>query len=97
MRNSHRAFVALTGFVHDHGSAANLGGGHEADFYAEGYGGGSLARLCYQVGSSVVGCASSGTDWFHLTVRPGAVQYFTVRVGGRVYARATYRHGRLVI
>ena len=70
--------------------------GREADFYATGGAGGPKVRLCYQVGSSIVGCATSSTDWFHLTVRPGAVQYVTVRVGGKVYARATYRHGKLV-
>jgi hypothetical protein len=38
----------------------------------------------------------SSTGWFHLTVRRGRVQYFTVRIGGKIYARAVYRDGRLV-
>jgi hypothetical protein len=70
--------------------------GEEADFYATGWAGGSKLRLCYQVGSSIVGCATSNTGWFHLTVRRGSMQFFTVRVGGKIYARAAYRNGKLV-
>jgi hypothetical protein len=77
-------------------AAPNIWVGREADFYATGSVGGSKVRLCYQVGSSIVGCAMSSTGWFHLTVRRGRVQYFTVRIGGKIYARAVYRDGRLV-
>jgi hypothetical protein len=53
-------------------------------------------RLCYQLGSSIVGCATSSTDWLHLTVRRAATQYVTVRLGGKIYARDVYRDGKLV-
>jgi hypothetical protein len=53
-------------------------------------------QLCYSVGTSYVGCASSGTDRFHLLVRRGRVQYLTAQVGGVVYARLTYVNGKLL-
>ena len=63
--------------------------GEIADFYSSGV---SNAKLCYQVGSSRVGCATSGTDWFHLLVRRGSTQYVTLRYEGKVVGRRVYRN-----
>jgi hypothetical protein len=75
------------------GGAPTIHAGETADFYAST---GTLTSLCYQVGTSRVGCAQSRADWWHLTVRRGETQYVTIRFGGKIYARAVYRDGELV-
>ena len=72
--------------------------GEDADFYITDTGGSSTEppRLCYQVGTSMVGCATTSGDWFHLTIRRGSTQYLTVRVGRKIYARAVYHDGKLI-
>jgi hypothetical protein len=77
-------------------AAATIRVGEDADFYIDGDGPDSKVRVCYQVGSSVVGCSTSGTHWWHLTIRRGSMQYVTARLGGKVYARAVYRDGKLI-
>lgn len=53
-------------------------------------------HLCSSLGSSLVGCASSGTDRFHLRVRRGRVQIVSARLGGVTYSRLVYVNGRLM-
>ena len=65
--------------------------GSVVDFYSTS---GESLTLCYQVGTSRVGCATSGIDWFHLLVRRGSTQYVTLRVDGEVVARLVYRNVR---
>jgi hypothetical protein len=77
-------------------AAPTIGVGEDADFYVDGAGLDSKVRLCYQVGSSIVGCSTSGTDWWHLTIRGGSMQYVTARLGEKIYARAVYRDGKLI-
>jgi len=65
--------------------------GSVADFYSTST---QSLTLCYQVGTSRIGCATSGVDWFHLLVRSGSTQYVTLRVDGKVVARLVYRNVR---
>jgi len=67
---------------------AALHAGRVADFYSTS---GLNMTFCYAVGASRVGCATSSTGWFHLRVRRGATQYFTLRLEGNVVARLVYR------
>jgi hypothetical protein len=62
--------------------------GHVVDFYSTS---GQNMTFCYSVGTSRVGCSTSGTGWFHLLVRRGAMQYATLRLDGTVVARLVYR------
>lgn len=65
--------------------------GQVADFYSPGAP--DVPVLCYQVGTSRVGCAKSSTGWWHLTVkRGGPTRYVTLRVDGKIVARLVYRN-----
>ena len=52
--------------------------------------------LCYAIGSSKVGCATSNIGAWYIVVRPGRIQYVTFREDGHVVDRRLYRNGRLV-
>lgn len=47
------------------------------------------AQLCYQPGTAAKRCSAVASDW-HVTIRRGSTQYFTVRLHGKVVARLVY-------
>ena len=55
----------------------------------------SSAYLCYRPGTARLTCLSTGSSWY-VTIRPGRLQYVTLRQSGAVIGRLIYREGSLV-